>query len=171
MEVCDLAACEYVEAKFVEGDAASAVENAVSKGSISLLTHTDTFENRYAYHTGLEDLPVPEDPWVLYETYPWACTQLRRVRVLRDKEWFAQAQPLIQQFWIDVEGARSGTWQPPPSRQRRQKVAGPDPELCAIVDEDTGLSAPEGKSVALFGLDEPPEPTFYTEPGTTEMVS
>ena len=181
MEVCDRPVCEYVEAKFVEGEAAEAAVaegKAVSKGCVSLLTHTDTFENRYAYHTSPEDLPQPEEPWVIYETYPWACTQLRRILVLRDREWFAQAQPLIQQFWIDVEAGRSGTWQPPPSRPRRPKAAAaaPDPELCAIVDDsavvaDGAPSAPSQGSVALCGLGEPPEPTFYTEPGTTEMVS
>lgn len=171
MEVCDRPICEYVEAKFVEADAVATVENPVATGYISLLTHTDTFENQYVYHSSLTDVPVPEQPWVVYETYPWACITLRRVNILRDREWFEQAKPMIEQFWSDVEGARNGTWQPPQSRPRKKKEA-PDPLVCAIVDEEPGNnpSAPEPRSVALVGLEEPPEPTFYTDSQTTGAV-
>ena len=166
MEVCDRPVCEYVEAKFVEGDAADEAIAPVSKGYITLLTHTDTFENQYVYHNSLEDLPVVEQPWAVYETYPWTCITLRRVIVLRDKEWFEQAKSMITSFWSDVEGARNGTWQPPQPRPRKKKEA-PNPELCAIVDDEAAegntLSAPEPRCIAFVGLDEPPEPTFYTD--------
>ena len=100
MEVCDIDACEYVEAKFSEG-----VSDA--EGYISLcITKDDSDEMKYIYHTS--PTCSPDDSWLCIETYSWACTSMRRTMVKRDTEWFARMQPDIALFWKEVADVREG---------------------------------------------------------------
>ena len=103
MEVCDIDTCEYVEAKFKEGD-----ENP--GGYISLLLHReeDSDDMKYVYH----DSPVcsvdANEPWICIETYSWSCASLRRTIVPRDTKWFEKIQSDISLFWTEVADVREG---------------------------------------------------------------
>lgn len=141
MEVCDRPVCEYVEVKFVEGPLPDTqLTEAIATGWITLLTHADTFENRYAYHDTLEERPEPELPWVAGETYEWTCVRIREVTVLRDRQWFEEtARPAIAAFWTDVGACLSGTWQAPAIRTRKPRAAAEPAEAerrCAILDAE-----------------------------------
>jgi putative phage-type endonuclease len=105
MEVCDIDTCEYVEAKFNEGDATASA--AAVEGYISLcITKDDTDDMKYVYHTS--PTCIPDDSWLCIETYSWACTSMRRTMVKRDTEWFARMQPDIALFWKEVADVREG---------------------------------------------------------------
>ena len=138
MEVCGVEACEFVEAKFVEGDLqepeAGPKPEPLASGFISLLTKDDV--NKYLYHSSPEPPTSSADTeWNVLETYPWHLIKLRRVTVLRDETWFAQSQPAFEQFWNDVEGAKAGTWILPPGRPK--KVKEPETPRCQILDESS----------------------------------
>ena len=122
MEVCDRPVCEFVEVKIRENG-----ENP--GGWITLQTHSDTYENRYVYHDTAEPA-AEEEGWVSVETYSWEIATFKRVSVLRDKSWYQQSQEAFDKFWVDVEGARAGTWTPPPRREKKVVEA-----KCEIVDD------------------------------------
>ncbi len=126
MEVCDRPACEYVEVKFEELEA----NNPECQGWITLERHTETQEYRYQYHT--IQTPEQKEGYEQLETYGWKIVQVRRVTQHRDPTWFRGIQADLQKFWDDVEGARSGTWIPPPPRVKRVKD-----QKCLIVEETT----------------------------------
>ena len=120
MEVCGVDSCEYVEAKFKEGDLApgSASASAEAKadaeakagGLISLLLHTDDESNemKYVYHNDPDYKVGTDEPWICIETYSWTCTSLRRSIVKRDRVWFDKMKPDIDLFWKEVADVREG---------------------------------------------------------------
>jgi putative phage-type endonuclease len=116
MEVCERPACEYVEVKFKEVDAA----DSEAEGWITLERCDTSNEMRYVYH----DSPLaasPKEGWSSVETYGWKVLQMLRVTVPRDTNWFASIQNDLEAFWNDVEAARAGTWVPPPPRVKKPK--------------------------------------------------
>jgi hypothetical protein len=124
MEVCDRPACDYVEVKFEELEA----DNPECEGWITLESNVDTQEYRYQYHSSIT--PITNEGYNQLETYGWKLIQLRRVTQHRDPSWFQGIQVDLNKFWDDVEGARSGTWIPPPPRVKRIKE-----QKCLIVNE------------------------------------
>jgi hypothetical protein len=134
MEVCGVDACEFVEAKFRECELSEASEcsDAIDSGTITLLSNTETGENKYSYGPP----GAPDDAWAVVESYCWELIQLRRVTVLRDVHWFAQSQPAFEEFWKDVAAAKAGTWTLPPGRTKKVKadVTG---AACKIVDDSS----------------------------------
>ena len=133
MEVCDRPSCEFVEVKFKEldEDAAVSVTDDALHGWIILEGNQESMDLRYIY----SDKATGEEGWVEIERYQWEVAQLRRVTLARDPVWFQASQGDLEAFWKDVEGARQGTWTPPPPL--RAKKAAPEPSGCAIVASDS----------------------------------
>jgi len=129
MEVCDRPACEYVEAKFKELTA----DDPECQGWITLEQNTETQVLRYQYHT--TSTPVQNEGFQQLETYGWKLVQMRRVTQHRDPIWFQGVMKDLEAFWADVEGARLGTWIPPPPKPKRVKE-----EVCRIVDDSAILA-------------------------------
>lgn len=107
MEVCDIDTCEFVEAKFKEGDKEG---DETPGGYISLLLHReeDSDEMKYAYHDTPEYTVDANEPWICIETYAWSCASLRRTIVPRDVKWFEKIQSDIALFWTEVADVREG---------------------------------------------------------------
>jgi hypothetical protein len=126
MEVCDRPACEYIEVKFIELEA----EDPLCEGWISLEQHNETNILQYQYHSSAH--PLISENYSILETYGYRVGHLRQVTQHRDPIWFQGIQNDLQQFWTDVEGARSGSWIPPPPRVKRVKET-----ICKIVDDST----------------------------------
>ena len=133
MEVCDRPSCEFVEVKFKELDE-NAKPSQELHGWIILEGNQESMDLRYIY----SDKPTNEEGWVEIERYQWEVAQLRRVTLARDPVWFQASQGDLEAFWKDVEGARQGTWTPPPPL--RAKKAAPQPG-CAIVASDSDKEA------------------------------
>jgi hypothetical protein len=130
MEVCDRPSCEFVEVKFKELDEGVKPSQELH-GWIILEGNQESMELRYIY----SDKATGDEGWVEVERYQWEVTQLRRVTLARDPVWFQASQGDLEAFWKDVEGARQGTWTPPPPL--RPKKAAPEPSGCAIVASDS----------------------------------
>jgi putative phage-type endonuclease len=123
MEVCDRPRCMYVEAKFLQG--------GQPDGWISYELNIETHEGRYVYGKEAPPAPAEDSLWTQVEVYPWQLVQLRKVMVMRDRQWFQTvAVPAAAEFWKDVEAARAGTWVAPVPRTK--KVVSP---RCEIVDD------------------------------------
>lgn len=137
MEVCDRPSCEFVEVKFkeIDADAQVSVTDDALHGWIILEGNQESMDLRYIY----SDKPTDQEGWVEIERYQWEVTQLRRVTLARDPVWFQASQADLEAFWKDVEGARQGTWTPPPPL--RAKKAAPEPSGCAIVASDSDKEA------------------------------
>ena len=136
MEVCDIATCEYVEAKFKE-DTVDATANAnadAAEGYITLCLHDETEEMKYIYHTTSTCEEIK--PWICIETYSWACSSMRRTIVERDKEWFKKMKPDISFFWKEVHDVREGRRILEPAAKKKGTAAA-SPELVkySFVDE------------------------------------
>ena len=124
MEVCDIPACEFVEVKFEE-EKETPLDSP--DGFISLEYRPDTCESRYTYHKQ-PFYTNKESTWECVETYGWKLSQLRRVTVIRDSNWFLGTLcPVLEEFWKDVENARLGLWIPPPPLGKKEVP-------CAIVE-------------------------------------
>lgn len=169
MEICDRPACEFVEVQFRELEAnAPPTEGALDRGWITLQTNTETDENRYVYINAHPLTPTPqEDAWADLETYQWEIITVRRQTVLRDTEWFKKSQPTFEKFWKEVDDARSGTWQPLPVKQRKQKEAPPPTSKCVLLDDDLDPETLQsllanGEGVVNVTPDKP-EPPSYTD--------
>ena len=130
MEVCDRPSCEFVEVKFKELDE-DAKSSEELHGWIILEGNQESMDLRYIY----SDKATGEEGWVEIERYQWEVAQLRRVTLARDPVWFQASQGDLEAFWKDVEGARQGTWTPPPPL--RAKKPAPEPSGCAIVASDS----------------------------------
>ena len=59
------------------------------------------------------------DNWIEIERYGWKLNQLRVITILRDMNWYQSIQPLLDQFWNDVELARKGEYNLAPPRAPR----------------------------------------------------
>lgn len=116
MAVCNLPVCEYVEAKFAIVEAG----DPSAEGWITMLEKEDTFEGKYVYHTTCEPASADED-WKHVETYGWKLVTMQRTTVLRDEEWLEKRKEDLDLFWKDVEGARAGTFIPPPTKSKKVK--------------------------------------------------
>jgi hypothetical protein len=117
MEVCNLPLCEYVEVKFKEVDKG----DSEAQGFITLEQNVKDNSLQYIYH----DTPVTPNSqkgWEVIETYGWKVLHIRRVTQQRDKTWFESIHNDLVAFWNDVEGARNGTWIPPPPKVKRVKA-------------------------------------------------
>lgn len=132
MEVCNLDAVEFVEAKFSQRSAsdapAAAVAKAPWKGRIEVRGHFDEPSTwRYVYSAPVEDLadavlPTSEDP--LLESSVWWLTGWYPRTVLRNRHWWdTVGKPNALLFWSEVEALRSQQQQgPPPTTQAPQWI-------------------------------------------------
>ena len=128
MEVCDVDVCEYVEAKFKEGDTPEGDTN----GYISLFVSDSSEEMRYVYHD--TSMPVVDGPWLCVETYAWTCSSMRRTIVQRDRAWFQKMKPDIDLFWNEVADVREGRRVLDPPKKKSIAVQ-EDSQVYSFVDD------------------------------------
>jgi hypothetical protein len=120
LEVCNLAECDYVEAKLraaYSSPAPMAFEGpALASGIILRVEKTDDeyrTKSQYIYgDVNGGDPKVPEG-WHVIERIPWDLMGWHQVTVKRNAEWWADALERINRFWVDVEKAKVGTFQLP----------------------------------------------------------
>ena len=119
MEVTDLEAVDFIEAKFQQRHVGSlspedevALVNAEWKGRIQVVTSKDG-ALRYNYSPPVEDLedavlsPLQDGEDLLEDTIWWLVALYPRT-VLRNPEWWSSTgQPAAAAFWADVETGRT----------------------------------------------------------------
>ena len=119
MEVTDLEAVDFIEAKFQQRHVGSlspedevALVNAAWKGRIQVVSSKDGVL-RYIYSVPSEDLDdatlkVPQEGEDLIEDTIWWLVALYPRTVLRNPEWWSSTgQPAAAAFWVDVEAGRT----------------------------------------------------------------
>lgn len=118
MEVTDLEAVDFIEAKFRQRHTGSlspedgvALANAAWKGRIQVVTKDGIL--RYIYSPPTEDLedavlsPLQEGEELLEDSIWWLVALYPRT-VLRNPEWWSSTgQPAAATFWADVEYGRA----------------------------------------------------------------
>lgn len=122
MEVCDIDAVDFIEARFAQGPTDDYDEEAATeacwKGRIQVYGHLDRNETwAYRYSEPVEDLddavmPPPPDLPLLEDSVWWLISWHPRT-VLRNPEWWTEeGWPAAELFWSEVQSLRDAS---PPS--------------------------------------------------------
>ena len=147
LEVTDVRACEYVEAKF-EMPTDDDIGKAKWYGRIAVIGAFNEDiggwkPSRYIYGpiNNLEwkpDLGLNEQT---LEINTWTCNELHHETVLRDQVWFGNLWPKLHEFWSDVEKAKCDEFTLPESSRKKKDT------VCEIVDsEPEAEAAPKPQS-------------------------
>ena len=133
MEVTDVRACEYVEAKF---DFVEEHTDEKWYGKIAVVGAfkeelSDWLPSKYVYGPLCElkwqpDLGLNER---VLEINMWVCDKYHHERVRRDQAWFSSLMPKLEEFWQDVEKAKLDQFVVPESTRKKKDV------VCMIVDD------------------------------------
>jgi hypothetical protein len=152
MEVGGVEQCDYLEIKFNSGYGSKPMleeceDCAKYYGILHLIGDAESAEAlRYEYG------PLNDRSWapttlkegeIVLETIPWWSSEWFMTTVGRSRSWFASVQPAIASFWDDVQKAKNGEFDLPPSkRQKRDPVCmikeeseKPPEKSCEIVEE------------------------------------
>lgn len=121
MEVCDIDAVDFIEARFAQGPADDYDEDAAAaadwKGRIQVYGNLESPETwTYRYSEPVEDLdeaimpPPPEGDLPLLEDSVWWLISWHPRTVLRNPEWWAnEGWPAASLFWAEVQSLRDAT--------------------------------------------------------------
>jgi len=136
LEVTGVRACEYVEAKFEFVDSLDVIPKTEWYGVIAIIgcfndELTDWLPCKYLYG------PVGSIKWSpdlglnerILECNIWKCEGLHHERVYRDEKWFAGLAAKLDEFWLDIEKAKSGNFILPESSRKKKEV------VCMIADD------------------------------------
>jgi hypothetical protein len=130
MEVCDIDAVDFIEARFAQGSSEDYDEEAVAdapwKGRIHVYGRLESSETwTYRYSEPVEDLDdaIVADPPAdlpLLEDSVWWLVSWHPRTVLRNPEWWAEeGWPAASLFWAEVQSLRDVT---PPAAAKIEHV-------------------------------------------------
>ena len=153
LEVTGVRACEYVEARF------EFVEDEFIKptsGWYGLIVVVGCFNEKEKDWLPCKYLygPIGNLDWKpdlglnerVLETNIWKCEKIHHVRVYRDDAWFGSLKPKLDEFWADIEKAKTGEFVLPESSRKKKDVA------CMIADD---TSSEEEKPQQVSGNNSP----------------
>jgi hypothetical protein len=128
-------ACEYVEAVFSSPYNQVPMKEGPSmySGYIAVIRYEEP-KNGQDFYYAYSPLN-PEEGWEpstkeeVVEIIPWRLVQWEEQVVLRNEEWWASLQPMLQTFWEDVEKAKQGNFTVPDSTRAPKKAK---TEACII---------------------------------------
>jgi hypothetical protein len=154
LEVTQVRACEYVEAKFEFTPSLNAyLAKPKWYGIVGVIgcfdeVVSDWLPSKYVYGP-IGDLDWKPDLGLnerTLELNTWVCHAFHHERVHRDEAWFKSLLPKLYEFWEDVEKAKKGQFSLPESSRKKKDTK------CLIVDSD-----PETPLVQKSSIDLPPE--------------
>jgi len=147
MEVCNLNECDFLETRFVEYDSKedfdndgifNYTQNNKLKGIVMMFNKDDS--PKYIYpplHLSEEELEKWEEEtmekynnlvWV--KNIYWKLEHISCVLVLRNKEWFKQAVPILNELWNTVKREKiEGSSHRAPKRKTKSKKYNNDEEI------------------------------------------
>lgn len=134
LEVTQMPVCQYSEFHFRSYTAQNTTLDIsgsfVEKGILCVVQNEELQKIEYTYGPlgNMDWIPEITEGWDLLERVPWGLEKMWIQPVLRDEAWFRSIQPLIHEFWQDVEKATRGEFACPESSVKK-RVA-----VCAIVD-------------------------------------
>jgi putative phage-type endonuclease len=123
LHVTGLSLCDYVEAVFSSAYNQMSMKEgpALYDGRIALVRYEEPKNGQdfYYVYSPLQCestwKPVLKEEEELIEITPWRLYQWSEQLVKRNEEWWTGLQPVIQQFWDDVEKAKRGEFTVPDS--------------------------------------------------------
>lgn len=150
LQVTGLKKCNFVEAVFSSPYNAMAKEPKLGpglySGFIALIRYPEPRQGQlfgYQYspiHATNEWMPILGDNEEMVEKIPWCLYQWEEQVVVRNEEWWAALQPVMEQFWKDVEAAKRGEFVVPESTRPSKKSKISEETSCMIqfrkLDED-----------------------------------
>ena len=123
MEVTDIDECEYLEVRLEASHPKKMIyerpASPIDEGIMWLLNKE--FQYTYVY-TEATRLEKEAEGWEVHEVIPWALNDFHHVTLQRDRVWFKETAHIREQFWKDVEAARTGTFKLPPPTTPRAKA-------------------------------------------------
>jgi hypothetical protein len=175
LEVTDVRACEYVEVKFEMPESDNDdIGKAKWYGRIAVIGSFNEDiggwkPSRYIYGpiNNLEwkpDLGLNEQT---LEINTWICNDLHHETVLRDKAWFGNLWPKLNEFWSDVEKARRDEFTLPESSRKKKDT------VCEIVDSEPEPEATPKPQVGEAEPEATPKPQVgepEAEPQPSELA-
>jgi len=147
LEVTRARACQYIEMKLASPYNSALIQEgpALYSGYIYIVnipgipTNENLFpEDRLDYVYGGVNADEPPQGEIV-ERVPWRCMGWFHQTVTRRPDWWASIQPAIKQFWLDVEGARAGTFTIPPSSRQPKKAKLETPSNFDLIQESDTL--------------------------------
>lgn len=137
LEVTGMRACEYFEARF---EFVESIEDEKYYGKIAVVGCFNEQVNewvpcKYVYGP-INDLhwkPVLGLNEQTLQLNMWRCLGSHHERVHRDQAWFASKLPKLEEFWLDVEKAKTGEFTLPESSRKKKEAT------CLIVEEVSDL--------------------------------
>lgn len=143
LQVTGLKKCNFVEAVFSSPYNSKApppkLGPGLYSGFIALIQYPEPKNGQifhYEYspiHATKDWKPKINEDEEIVEMIPWCLYQWEEQVVVRNEEWWATLQPIMEQFWMDVEAAKRGEFVvPEPARpSKKAKVAAAEPS-CMI---------------------------------------
>ena len=138
LHVTGLHTCEYVEAVFSSKYNMIHMREgpALYAGYIALVRYAEVQDNKDFYYMYspvncvTDWMPVIQMEEEIVEIIPWRLIQWNEQVVIKNEEWWATLQPIIERFWEDVEKEKVGSFIAPESKRAAKK---PKLETCRII--------------------------------------
>jgi hypothetical protein len=147
LEVTEVRACEYVEAKFEFVEEGFTKPESGWYGKVATVgcfneEASDWLPCKYVYGPTRDlkwkpDLGLNEK---VLEINIWKCEKIHHERVYRDKAWFDSLKPKLDEFWEDVKKGVEGNFQLPESSRKKKPVE-------CLIQDDTEVSEKPSISV------------------------
>ena len=139
MEVADTDTCDYFEVELrSKNKSETMIEGpCLFYGIVQTIgaptpVYEDPQPKRYVYspvNSSVVDSMLEEGEQIL-ENLTWELISFNMITVHRSREWFSSIVPEIEKFWNDVESARQGGFELPPSKRKTKY------DICMILDEE-----------------------------------
>lgn len=124
MEVTNLFECEYIEVEIKSPSPKDLNPDLSGSKEIYLMEKDNQFI--YAYNVVEKDTFIDHN---LVETIPYTITSVYNVCVKRDYKWYESTKSLQENFWLDMEKAKEGTYILAEPKYKRSKK-----DICLIED-------------------------------------
>jgi putative phage-type endonuclease len=136
LQVTGLHKCDYIEAQFASQYNTSYIKYGpgLYNGNIALIRYNipKNDQEYYYVYSPINDIewrPSVPDGDDIIEIIPWCLMQWSEQVVMRNEEWWKSLQPVIENFWNDVEKAKNGEFVVPESTRKIK----PKEEKCIII--------------------------------------
>ena len=143
LHVTGLNICEYVEAVFTSVYNHTPLREGAGQynGYIAVIRYNEMKGDQEFYYiyspVNIEEGWMPLVDEEIVEIIPWRLHQWNEQIIRRSEEWWSSLQPILDNFWKDVEQAKQGNFTVPDSSRPSKKAK---TEKCMIqfhkVDED-----------------------------------
>jgi len=124
LEVTGADKCDYVECTLRSAGGRKIQTGPALMSGIMWRVSKGTEEEKYIYGPiggTVEVEPMLEEDEHVLEVIPWELVEYVEIEVKNSPNWWLSVQPVLKEFWQDVEKAREGTFVLPESKRAAPK--------------------------------------------------